>query len=272
MSINYDKVAILFSGKAFCLVFNLKSWGRNWDIRFSYDSSTKRYCATSTKYRRFFFHHKLANYSYNKGFKKRADEIGDSYLLRNIVFNAEDLVIDCGANVGDLLLYFNERAIGIRYVGFEPSPLEYQCLEENVKPHKAINAGLWNAAGHLTFYVSSEGADSSFVQPPRYDRTVEIPVHRLDQLNIINGNIKLLKLEAEGAEPEVIEGCENIIKNIQYISADLGPERGVNQESTLVPVINYLMARNFEIVDLNISRQVVLFKNKMQLTKLSNSA
>ena len=45
--------------------------------------------------------------------------------------------------------------------------------------------------------------------------------------------IKLLKLQAEGAEPEVSKGSLNSLKNIKFITADLGPERGLNQESTL---------------------------------------
>ena len=40
-------------------------------------------------------------------------------------------------------------------------------------------------------------------------------------LGFQNRKIKLLKLEAEGAEPEVIIGSLKVLKYIDYIAADL---------------------------------------------------
>ena len=74
--------------------------------------------------------------------------------------------------------------------------------------------------------------------------------------------MKLLKLEAEGAEPEVIKGALNLLKNIEYIAADLGPERGLKQESTLKEVVNILLENNFKIVDFKYPRICLLFRNK----------
>ena len=71
----------------------------------------------------------------------------------------------------------------------------------------------------------------------------------LKDIGYLSKNLKLLKLEAEGAEPEVIKGALNLLKNIEYIAADLGPERGFNQESTLKEVVNILLENNFEIVE-----------------------
>ena len=74
--------------------------------------------------------------------------------------------------------------------------------------------------------------------------------------------IKLLKLEAEGAEPEALAGCEKLLKNIEYISADLGFERGANEESTIEDVTNFLLSRNFRLVKFELPRVVALFVNK----------
>ena len=64
--------------------------------------------------------------------------------------------------------------------------------------------------------------------------------------------IKLLKLEAEGAEPEIVQGIGEKLDLIEYISADLGFER--NRESTFAPVTNYLLERNFEVINIYPSR------------------
>ncbi len=73
--------------------------------------------------------------------------------------------------------------------------------------------------------------------------------------------MKLLKLEAEGAEPEILAGVEKRLPLIEYISADLGPERGVDQESTAAAAIDYLLARNFRLIDVYCDRVTCLFKN-----------
>jgi len=73
----------------------------------------------------------------------------------------------------------------------------------------------------------------------------------------------LLKLEAEGGEPEVLMGCIEILQNIDYISADLGFERGVSEENTFPEVINFLLYNGFNVVKAIApsGRNTVLFKN-----------
>ncbi len=168
------------------------------------------------------------------------------------------MVVDCGANVGDLQIYFSERNVDVKYIGIEPSPSEFACLQENVKPSTALNLGLWNEDRTLEFYMSPHNADSSFLKPAKIENEVSIPAKRLD--SVLDANIRLLKVEAEGAEPEVLLGCTKILDRIDFISADLGFERGPDQESTLPSVTNFLLKHNFELVDVSHGRIVALFR------------
>jgi|APGre2960657444_1045066.scaffolds.fasta_scaffold40281_2 hypothetical protein len=79
--------------------------------------------------------------------------------------------------------------------------------------------------------------------------------------SFINFKIKILKIEGEGAEPEIIYGYKEILNNIHYISADLGPERGFAQENTIAPVVNFLLKNNFVVVDKSLKRDIYLFRN-----------
>jgi hypothetical protein len=65
--------------------------------------------------------HRKRVHLYTKGLMVRGESIGKSYLLSEINFSPGDLVIDCGANMGDLLLYFTGISKSIKYVGFEPT-------------------------------------------------------------------------------------------------------------------------------------------------------
>lgn len=198
--------------------------------------------------------------AYQSGVRQRAVSLAEDYFLESINFSDGDVVIDCGANVGDLKIWFDLKLLTVDYVGFEPSPVEFGCLKRNVYPSEVHQVGLWNSQGSLEFFVSSQGADSSLIEPASYERSIRVEVDRLEKY--VTGPTKLLKLEAEGGEPEILEGLGSSLRQIHFIAADLGFERGIKAESTLVPVTNYLLDRGFQLVEINHKRLTALFKNK----------
>ncbi|MDC0532131.1 FkbM family methyltransferase [Candidatus Pelagibacter ubique] len=211
--------------------------------------------------KKWFFSHKTRAWVYFKGLKNRSEELKNEYLLKNIPIKKNDTVIDCGANVGDFFLCFNKK---INYIGIEPSPKEFFVLKKNIVNQTLINKALWKKSiNKKTFFVSSEDADSSLIKINKFEKKIKIDTVTLDELlKNKNKRIKLLKLEAEGAEPEILYGLNKKIHLIDYISIDAGFERGKSLESTLVPCINYLNKKNFELIGYSNTRIVILFKNK----------
>ena len=165
--------------------------------------------------------------------------------------------------MGDLQLYFIGLGTKVQYFGIEPNPIDFRCLESNLNPgHFAWNLALWNETKTLKFYVDSKSASSSLIEPPYFTDILSIKTVRLDEVEL-PPKIKLLKIEGEGAEPEILEGCRDILKRVEYISVDVGPERGVAQTSPKNDVITYLVENNFEVILENpYHRVTVLFKNK----------
>lgn len=201
-------------------------------------------------------------YLYINGIEKRLGLLAKQYFIDSIAFNPDDLVVDCGANIGELAYYFKKYLPQINYVGVEPSPKEFACLKLNsAQRARLLNIGLWSQCGDLSFYVSSSEADSSFIMPASYTDVINVPVETLDSI-VRSQPVRLLKLEAEGAEPEIITGALEVLDNIDYISADLGPERGLSSESTLPAVVN-LLSEKFSITDINHHRLICVFsRNK----------
>ena len=82
-----------------------------------------------------------------------------------------------------------------------------------------LNLRLWNEKKKLNFYKKSDTADSSLFEIEDYIDIETINVDRLD--NIINSEkyqlIKLLKIDAEGAEPEILMGASKLLHKIKYI-------------------------------------------------------
>ena len=253
----------LLGPRVFCFCANLGSVLLSRHVRFEFHASGE-YSASSDGMVRFFFDRELNYNAYEKGIVDRGQTLGLTYHLNYIDFSDGDLVVDVGANVGDIYIYFEALGINVEYVGFEPSPREFECLSKNIGSQVAHNLGLWSSNSSLTFFIESATGDSSFIEPPNYSSILTVPAVRLDEFLKQNPHrIRLLKLEAEGAEPEVLMGFEEGLHRCDYISADLGHERGTEEESTLPAVTNFLAERGFHMVAIGRSRLTALFKNDL---------
>ncbi len=247
---------LLFSGNVFAILFNFYSFINKSKNRV-FLKNNKFYC---TEINWTFNQKKVGLYAYGKGFKKRISELTHSYHLEKINFQNDDTIIDIGANNGDLYLCFNNK---INYYGFEPSPKVYLNLNENIKNQNLYNLGVWNTENkNIDFYLSDDFGDSSIIPINEFSKKISIQTTTLDQIiSKIGTKIKLLKIEAEGAEPEILQGLSKQLNMVEYISIDCGFERGKNQTSTISECSNYLIQKNFEMIGFNSPRIVVLYKN-----------
>tara|TARA_B100000989_G_C19528724_1_gene468388 strand:+ start:2112 stop:2912 length:801 start_codon:yes stop_codon:yes gene_type:complete len=199
---------------------------------------------------------------FEMGIIRKTDILAGKYFLNKIKFSEGDIFIDCGANLGELGYYLNFKNKKIKYYAFEPSPIDFYCLNKNLEFYDfAIleKIALSDREGQDKFYLSTDSADSSLLEPNSYSEIININKVRLDNYFTSDTNIKFLKVEAEGHEPEVLYGLERIINKIEYIAVDVSPER--YNKSTLVDVCNFLLNNNFNLVEFSPYYLTVLFKN-----------
>ena len=199
-------------------------------------------------------------YFYGKGFKSRIESLSESYLINNLEFKDDDIIIDVGANNGDFFLCFEKK---IKYYGFEPSPIVFSNLQFNIgNEHNLFNIAISDKNENVTFYLSDNHGDSSILEIENYEQKITIPSKSLDSvIDEIDNKIKLIKLEAEGYEPEILYGLSKNLYKVKYISIDCGFERGKERKSTLGECSNYLIKRGFSMIDFGKSRVVALYKN-----------
>jgi FkbM family methyltransferase len=123
--------------------------------------------------------------------------------------------IDVGANVG----YFTLLAstLGARVVAYEPTPSVFARLKENVALNGFDNADLVNAAvmdktGTLTLHLSGDDfeANSLFGNDPQSVRVAAVSLDR-DLADRKIGHVDVLKIDAEGAEPFVLDGATRLL-------------------------------------------------------------
>lgn len=191
------------------------------------------------------------------------DRLAREYGLHLLDDLRDGVFIDCGANVGELGFWARKR--GFAYIAFEPEPLEARCVDLNHFGGQeiCIRKALWKEPTTLKFFQKAESADSSTIQFEQGAPAIEIEATNLDSVPIpeANGPV-ILKLEAEGAEPEVLEGAQQAIKKIDYVAVDCGRERGEDKKHTIVETNSFLTRSGFTLINFQLGRVTALYKRR----------
>jgi FkbM family methyltransferase len=152
-----------------------------------------------------------------------------------------DVVFDVGANIGLAALYFARVQPDITVVAFEPAPLPFRALTENLRKHqvrsKVFQCALHRQEGETTFFYYPDNTVMSglYVDPARDMAATETFLHNaglddgdarfiaerrfsveatncpLDTVSNVLAregitDVALLKLDVEGAEADVLAG------------------------------------------------------------------
>ena len=196
------------------------------------------------------------------GVRNRLDNLFDQYFLDDIEFNDKDIVVDCGAHLGELSYYFNDKKI--IYYAFEPSSRLQTCLEKNIKlnikDYQIVNKPLLDIEKKIKLYLRDESGDTS-IEPDNKSQFEYVESLRLDNFFKNNINVKLLKIDAEGYELEMINGTSNLLKNIEFISIDAGYEKNNDTVSPFNDVDKFLKDNNFKILKSHKLRKTYLYQN-----------
>lgn len=162
-----------------------------------------------------------------------------------------DTVIDIGANIGEFSRFCLSR--GCQTYSFEPDADVFRILKKNLSLFSSATAVPMAAAdtsGERSFWLRPMDADSTLIEPEdkSYYTKVTMQATRLDDYIEQQGiaQVALLKCDAEGAEPEVIYGCERALAKIKMIAIDCSPER--NGKPTHAEVMGFLKSHGFEIL------------------------
>ncbi|WP_193212252.1 FkbM family methyltransferase [Luteolibacter marinus] len=200
-----------------------------------------------------------------KGLAERQSELAQIYLQNLVDISEDEIVLDCGAHIGEFGLHCSRK--GAKVFAFEPDPTEFRALKINSKDTgiTPINRALAATSGILDFYDANNKGDSSLFNPGNDASHIRVNSTTLDSFlseYYPEGPIKHLKLEAEGAEPEILEGARGSLKRFHYIAAAGGPERGISHETTLAKITERLHDNGFPMIGFGARYYVGLSKNK----------
>jgi FkbM family methyltransferase len=150
----------------------------------------------------------------------------------------EAVLVDVGANIGTHTVYAMRTGRFVRAVAFEPEPRNARLLRMNLEANglagsttvveKAAGAEPGSALLHL--HPRNKGAHA-LGSPPSVDgrEAIEVPVVRLDdaldELGIRPEQIGLLWIDAEGHEPQVLQGLGRLLERSVPIAFEFAPQR-----------------------------------------------
>jgi len=164
-------------------------------------------------------------------------------------FQAESenpLIIDCGANIGLSVIYFNRLYPKSRVIAFEPDKKVFQSLQYNIASFdvddvELISAAVWNNETVVEFF--HEGADGGRIAVGDEPNKNLVKTVRLR--NYLQEKVDFLKIDIEGAEHVVLADCRDLLKNVknlfvEYHSFD-------NEEQNLDEILSILRLAGFRV-------------------------
>lgn len=155
-----------------------------------------------------------------KSYENMADELKRSLrgYLADYIIRPCDVVIDCGAYIGEFTLYA-AKVVGSagRVIAFEPDSKICKDLIANIELNDlanvtVINKGLWSKDGVMKF-VGDSTKGYSFMFAENTDGAIDAPVVSLDNELARLGvkRVDFIKADIEGAELEFVKGAEKTL-------------------------------------------------------------
>ena len=160
------------------------------------------------------------------------DEMG--FLLHFL--RPEDTFVDVGANVGTYTILASAE-IGAKSITFEPSPIAFKSLQNNIKLNNieqkviAYQIGISKEEKKL-YFTNNLDVENHIVKGEKEDCII-VDVNSLDNL-LVDEIPKLIKIDVEGFETDVIIGAKKLIsdtklKGIIIELIGLGEKYGFNE-------------------------------------------
>ena len=130
-------------------------------------------------------------------------------------------ILDIGANFGYYSLLSASISNSIKAIAFEPAPKTFLRLVDNIKLNEFSsvipnNVGVSNCNGSFTLYLADDDNSgmTSLSMPESYSgNEVKVEVVVIDEfvVNKISGNLRLVKIDVEGNELNVLLGMSETI-------------------------------------------------------------
>jgi FkbM family methyltransferase len=141
-------------------------------------------------------------------------------------------ILDLGANIGLSVLFFKRLFPHSTITAFEPDPVIFRFLKENIRSNgvsgvELVNKAAWTEDGALAF--TADGADGGRVTAEGGGST--IAVEGIDLAAYLgHRRFDFIKMDIEGAEEVVLPACEAQLRSVKYLFLEYHSRNGKRQQ------------------------------------------
>lgn len=193
--------------------------------------------------------------------------IRDCYRINNIDFQSGDKIIDIGAHVGVFSIILAKLYPNIQIYAYEPLPLNYKHLVTNIRINKTRNICPFNLAvtgdgrnikmivnaSNNTGGGTSNLSDMNLSGHLIYEDIESVTLDHILRINKKKDNCKLLKIDCEGSEHEIIKSTSpELLSKIKYLSGEFHMNNNLrNQGHSLIKTVDicrrYINPKNIHV-------------------------
>ncbi|WKZ30977.1 MAG: FkbM family methyltransferase [Candidatus Dojkabacteria bacterium] len=179
----------------------------------------------------------IISYINSREFHSIKNEIFNTQIYATKLQSETPIILDIGAHIGLATLYFKQQWPGGTVFAFEPNPVAFKLLEENIWQNGLQNVEAYNIAiagsdGKRKLYIPANDvswdSNSSFTNgswsKQEAQQPVEIEARRLAKILEKLDKVDLLKIDVEGAEFEIFKDIQKNLMKINEMIIEIHPE------------------------------------------------
>jgi len=168
-----------------------------------------------------------------------------------------DTVVDVGANIGYYTLLFSKLvgAWGTVYA-FEPEPTNFSILKKNLEMNYASNVisvpkAVADTSGSVKLYIHETNPGGHTIMDV-YDDLKGITVDCITLNEYLKGKkINFIKIDVEGAEPNVIEGAKEVFDNYTGILFEFNTDLALKNINKYNSLFLFLINSGYELLGID---------------------
>ena len=182
----------------------------------------------------------------------------------------QPLIIDIGAHIGLATIYFKNKYPQAKIIAFEPNPQTAKILRLNLKANHlkkitVVEAAVCRKKGKRLFYIDGISKNpwtwgDSLIKNiwGNKNPSQSISVKAVALSSFLNKPIDLLKIDAEGAEDEIIKEISSKLYLIKNIIVEYHETPGANPRNKLSSITKIVKKANFNIDIVKQNNEIII--------------
>lgn len=149
----------------------------------------------------------------------------DHYFLGHFI-KPGSIIIDVGANIGQFHFFCKSFLKASKVFSFEPVPKTFSLLRKNAPENECYECAITTHES-LTLHIPDTSLMASVLPGPNDQEKVVVKGRKLDDIPEVKAldHIDLLKIDAEGAEFDVLKASTEALRKSKYVFIEVSVSR-----------------------------------------------